>query len=135
MQPDSLESFISSKGFKGAGFVEISGSRNQNLSVTCNVPEKGRYALQFWYANGNGPVNTENKCAIRTLRQNGKMLGTFVFPQRGKGEWSDWGFSNGVQVNLEKGENTFSLEFDPSNENMNGAVNQALLNYMRVVKL
>jgi hypothetical protein len=131
MEPDTLNpSNIEAKGFQGKGFVEISSARNQNLKIKITVPESGKYSLNFWYANGNGPVNTENKCAIRTLRQNGKILGTFVFPQRGSGEWSNWGFSNGIQVNLEKGDHILNLEFDPSNENMNGVTNQALLNYL-----
>jgi len=105
------------------------------LSFTIPADDAGTYAISFRYANGNGPVNTENKCAIRSLRSGGVLKGTFVFPQRGIGEWSNWGNSNAVQVQLEKGNHTFNLELEPSNENMNGSVNQALLDFVQVEKL
>ncbi len=73
------------QGFTGAGFVETSAIKNQAIAILLVVPEAGLYALDFRYANG--PVNTENKCAIRTLRDGaGALLGTVVMPQRGVGE-------------------------------------------------
>jgi hypothetical protein len=120
-------------GFSGAGFIEISPTHNQRLALPIDVPEAGLYALDFRYANGNGPLNTENKCAFRTLRDGqGRLLGTVVLPQRGTGEWSNWGFSNSVLVPLAKGHNTVVLAYEPANTNMNGAVNQAMLDYLRV---
>lgn len=120
-------------GFSGAGFIEISPTQNQHLALPIDVPEAGLYALDFRYANGNGPLNTENKCAFRTLRDgHGQLLGTVVLPQRGVGEWGNWGFSNPVVVPLAKGHNTVILTYEPANTNMNGAVNQAMLDYLRV---
>jgi hypothetical protein len=121
------------KGFSGTGFVEISTTKNQRLALFIDVPEAGRYALDFRYANGNGPLNTDNKCAIRTLRDGqGRLLGTVVLPQRGVDEWSNWGYSNPILVQLGKGKNTLALTYEPANTNMNGAVNQAMLDYLRV---
>jgi hypothetical protein len=121
------------QGFSGKGFVEVSTTKNQRLTLPIVVPEAGRYALDFRYANGNGPLNTDNKCAIRTLRDGrGQLLGTVVLPQRGVGEWSSWGFSNPIVVQLAKGQNTVVLTYEPANTNMNGAVNQAMLDYLRV---
>lgn len=85
--------------------------------------------------NGNGPINTENKCAIRTLKADHVFAGTFVFPQRGNGEWSNWGFSNGVKLKLTKGRHTLTLQFENANENMNGQINQAMLDYLSVIKI
>lgn len=99
------------------------------------VPETGVYAIDFRYANGAGPINTSNKCAIRTLKSDNAFAGTIVLPQRGTDEWSDWGFTNSVQVKLENGTHTISLSFEPANENMNGEVNKAMLDYMRITKL
>ena len=59
------------QGFTGAGFVETSTAKNPALAIPVMVPEAGLYTLDFRYANGNGPVNTENKCAICTLRSGG----------------------------------------------------------------
>lgn len=121
------------QGFSGKGFVEVSPTKNQRLPLALTVPEAGLYALDFRYANGNGPVNTDNKCAIRTLRDGqGRLLGTVVLPQRGVGEWSSWGFSNLLLVPLAKGQNALTLTYEPANTNMNGAVNQAMLDYVRV---
>ena len=122
-------------GFSGSGFVEISKTVNTSISFTCNVKESGIYAIDFRYANGNGPINTENKCAIRTLTIDDNFGGTIVFPQRGKGEWSDWGFSNSVKVKLQSGQHTIKLQFKDANENMNGEINQAMLDYLRLIKI
>jgi hypothetical protein len=123
------------KGYTGQGFVEISKAKNRALPIPVTVPEAGLYAVDFRYSNGNGPINTENKCAIRTLRKGQQQLGTIVLPQRGVGEWSNWGFSNPVLVRLEKGPQTLTLAFEPANENMNGEVNQAMLDYLRLTRV
>jgi hypothetical protein len=123
------------QGYTGRGFVEISKTKNRKITIEVNVPETGAYALDFRYSNGNGPTNTENKCAIRTFGIDGVFAGTFVFPQRGKEEWSDWGFSNTNLVELTKGSHQLSLSFEDWNENMNGEINQAMLDYLRVIKI
>jgi hypothetical protein len=123
------------QGYSGQGFIEISTTKNRTLIIPVKVPEAGLYAIDFRYANGNGPINTDNKCAIRTLRLNGKRLGTIVLPQRGVGEWSDWGFTNALLVSLPEGTHQLTLAYEPANTNMNGAVNQAMLDYLRVQKV
>lgn len=123
------------KGFTGKGFIEITKQKNKVVKITLDVQEEGLYALDFRYANGNGPTNTENKCAIRTLKNEKGIVGTFVFPQRGKEEWSDWGYSNPVKMKLEKGVTKLSLVFTPADENMNGEINQAMLDHLRFIKL
>lgn len=123
------------KGFLGSGFVETSKTINTTIDFPIEIKESGWYAIDFKYANGNGPTNTENKCAIRSLKEKKEFLGTFVFPQRGVQEWSNWGFSNSVKVKLEKGKHILTLALDPVNENMNGVTNQAMLDYLRVTQL
>ncbi|NEU08528.1 glycogen debranching protein [Flavihumibacter sp. R14] len=123
------------RGFSGKGFIEISKQANTTLNFDVTVPEAGHYSIDFKYANGHGPTNTENKCAIRSLSDGSTALGTIVFPQRGKEEWSNWGFSNAVQVSMKKGKQTLSLTFNPENENMNGEINQAMLDYVRLIKI
>jgi len=123
------------KGFSGKGFVEISKTKNTILSIPMNITRDGVYAISFKYANGNGPINTENKCAIRTLNIDNKFTGTIVLPQRGKDEWSNWGYANSVKVKLSKGKHRVTLQFKAANENMNGEINQAMVDYMQVIKL
>ena len=56
-------------------------------------------------------------------------------PQRGYGEWLSTGFSNMLQVELLRGKNMIQIKYvTPQNINMNGEVNTALLDYMRVIK-
>ena len=123
------------KGFTGKGFVEISREINASITMPVNVNETGVYAIDLRYANGNGPVNTENKCSIRTLRVNGNFAGTLVMPQRGREEWSNWGYSNAVKVKLVKGLNKITILYEDYNENMNEVINQAMLDNMRVIRL
>jgi hypothetical protein len=135
MENFAKKSALPYSGFGGAGFVRISKTENRNIPCPVTRGEAGLYSVSFRYANGNGPINTENKCAIRTLMLNGKPAGTAVFPQRGVKEWSNWGYSNPIHVQVEKGVNRLELAFLPANENMNEDVNEAMLDLLQVVKL
>ncbi|WP_162053175.1 carbohydrate-binding protein [Pontibacter pamirensis] len=53
----------------------------------------------------------------------------------GTGEWSNWGYTNVVEVPLQQGRHTISLTFEPANENMHGEINQAMVDNMRVIKI
>ena len=120
------------KGFMGKGFAEVSTTINKVITIPVTVKKSGTYTVFFRYANGNGPVNTENKCAMRTLKINNVENGVFVFPQRGKEEWSNWGYSNSLKVSLKEGVNKLVLSYEPFNENMNGEINQAMLDQVFV---
>lgn len=119
-------------GYRGKGFSELSKERNTVISIPVSISAAGLYSVDFRYANGSGPVNTENKCAIRTLKVGGKNAGAVILPQRGTNEWSNWGWSNPVQVHLSKGKQNLSLTFESYNENMNGFTNTAMLDQMRI---
>jgi hypothetical protein len=123
------------EGYHGRGYIEISKTVNRTISFSLDLPENGRYAISIIYSNGNGPVNTENRCALRALYKEDDFLGTFVFPQRGMGNWTEWGDSNVIQIHLKKGNHQFTLSFAPFSENMNGEINQALLDQVRVLKI
>ena len=123
------------KGFSGNGFVEISKTVNQTIVIPVSIKQSGFYMIDYKYSNGNGPINTENKCAVRTLDLDTKKIGTLVFPHRGKGEWSNWGFSNSVRIYIPKGDHKIRLSFNPANENMNGAINQAMIDYLRICRI
>lgn len=127
------------KGYTGAGFMETDHS---TPAITVTLPaedlpqeKSGRYAVRVRYANGNGPVNTENKCAIRTLLVDGKKVGTLVMPQRGVANWDDWGVSGSVIVDLTPGEHTFTIEYLPEDENMNLGTNHALIDAILLTRL
>jgi hypothetical protein len=118
------------KGFSGSGFVEIAVNKNSALTVEVNVDKAGTYALSFLYANGNGPINTENKCAIRSLYMNDGFKGAVIFPQRGTNEWSAWGETNSYVIKFAAGKQRISLRMEDWNENMNGEINQAMIDQL-----
>lgn len=123
------------EGFTGKGFVETSKTVNTIINLNLNIPADGYYTIDFRYANGNGEIGQDNKAALRSLYYNNDKIETIVFPQRGKNEWNNWGFTNAGTIFLRKGLRKFSLKLLPSNKNMNIEVNQAMLDYVRVTKM
>lgn len=87
------------------------------------------------YANGNGPTSTENKCAVRTLSADGKEIGMIVMPQRGSGEWTDWGRSSILKLPLKSGHHTLTIDLRPENENMNLVTNHAAIDRIELVRI
>ena len=120
-------------GFTGDGFVEIDRA-SAPAEVKINVPAAGVYTFALRYANGNGPVNTENKAAIRTMTLDGNKAGTWVLPHRGVANWNDWGISNLITLPLEAGEHTIGIVYLPEDENMNISTNHALIDCLLVEK-
>ncbi len=118
--------------FSGSGFIDVSTTENLEVDWEVKIERAGEYRFRFRYSNGTGPWNTDNNCAIRSLYVNDSYLGIFVFPQRGDDEWSDWGFSNQRKIWLDVGTHRFRLSFDPWNANMDGKINEALLDYFEV---
>jgi hypothetical protein len=120
--------------YSGNGFVEISSSKNREISINIVSSVNGTALIDCRYANGTGPWNTDNNCGIRSVYCNSNYAGVWVFPQRGTNEWSDWGFSNIIEVPLNKGNNQLSIRFEDWNTNMDGEINEALLDYIRVIR-
>lgn len=123
--------FISDKELSSR-FIESSKQRNTRLDFTVNIVEPGDYLIDVRYANGSGPINTENKCAIRQLYVNDASVGAIVMPQRGIDEWLSTGLSNMLAVKLKSGNNRLSLRLEV--DNMNGEVNTYLLHSVRIIK-
>ena len=121
--------------FSGKGFVEISTTKNKTLTIPIKVETAGNYLLDLRYSNGSGPWNTDNKCAIRSLSVNNQYQGVLVFAQRGKDEWSDWGYSNPMTVPFAAGKNTVQISLEAWNSNMNVEINEAMLDYVRLIRL
>ena len=121
-------------GYMGKGFVETDRT-SAPPTLEIDVPATGRYSIAWRYANGNGPVNTENKAAVRTLVIDGKKAGTVVMPHRGVANWDDWGMTNTVKADLTAGRHTVALEYLPEDENMNIATNHALVDRVVVTLL
>ena len=69
------------KGFSGDGFVEVAKQINTNIIIPVTVSETGLYAIDFRYANGNGPQTQKQMCHPHDKDRCG--LCRFCFPQRG----------------------------------------------------
>ena len=122
------------EGFSGKGYIPFT-TKSKNELVIKFKAEKGKYALRTRYANGTGPVNTDNNCAIRSLYVNGTFAGSLIFPQRGKDEWSSWGLTNFEHITLNDGENIMTIRFDDFNRNMDGEINDFLLDCIFLQRL
>lgn len=127
------------EGYTGSGFAETDHARRK---VTFRLPERlesGLYSAALRYANGNGPVNTENKAAVRTIAVGGGPVAgpfTVVMPHRGVGNWFDWGLSNSVKLRLSPDDKTVEVEFIPErDENMNLSTNHALIDALILTRL
>ena len=114
-------------------FVEID-MNSVPVEAVVEIPEDGVYSISVRYANGNGPVNTENKAAIRTLTLDGSKAGTVVMPHRGVANWNDWGMSNSVVLPIGKGSHTLGIIYLPEDENMNIQTNHAIIDKIVVEK-
>jgi hypothetical protein len=122
-------------GFTGAGYVRLTREANTRVIVPVHLACAGTYDVDARYANGSGPINTEAKTAIRTLRVDGREAGVLVMPQRGTNLWNDWGYGTTVRVSLTAGEHTLALVFTPQDENMDGRINTALLDHVRLTRI
>lgn len=114
------------------GALRLEREKPARVVFEVTVRRGGRFAVDARYANGSGPINTEDKAAVRTLRVNGRAAGVLVMPQRGAGRWDDWGYTNPLVVSLRPGRHVLSLEWTPLDENMNRHVSTALLAHLRV---
>jgi hypothetical protein len=121
-------------GYHGSGFVETDHDKSL-IAVPVNMSNGGRYSLQLRYANGNGPVNTENKCAIRSILVDGVKAGTVVMPQRGVANWNDWGLSNVLKLTLPEGASTITIRLNAEDENMNIDTNHAIIDQLILTPL
>jgi len=118
--------------FSGDGYITLAKNENTIVEFEIEIKENGKYLIDFCYSNGSGPINTKNMCAVRTLIIDDLIERPVVFPQRGESVWGSWGFSNASSIDLEKGKHFLKIVLNESNVNMNGEINTALVDMMRL---
>ncbi|MEM9822386.1 MAG: glycogen debranching protein, partial [Bacteroidota bacterium] len=118
----------------GKGLVEFSTDQNQVNKITVANEKDSYYLIYINNSKRSGRRNNNNKCAIRSFSVDNQYAGVLVFPQRGKDEWSEWGFSNRIKVALKKGSHQFKIHFEDWNNNMDVQVNTAMLDYLRIIE-
>jgi hypothetical protein len=122
-------------GHTGPGYVRLTTERNTEMRLTARVPVAGVYSIDVRYANGSGPINSADQAAVRTLLVDGKRAGALVLPQRGIDLWDDWGYSSSLRARLTAGVHILTIRYTESDRNMNGVVNTALLDHVRLTRL
>jgi len=134
IQPEKLTNYLHTAyvGYTGEGYIPLTTQKNKTTSFSITIEKNGFYSIDFRYANGNGPINTDNKCAIRTLIINNVNTATMVFPQRGLHQWTDWGYSNSVKYYFPVGQHQIELNYYDSNQNMNIIENVAFIDHLRL---
>ncbi|WP_321333404.1 amylo-alpha-1,6-glucosidase [uncultured Bacteroides sp.] len=116
--------------------ITKSGEKTSTTFVTTIKIEKdGLYAIDWLYANGSSTVQDENKCCIRSLFVDGAYEGVSVFPQRGRDDWTNLGWSNSTHVSLKAGEHQIQLQYRAENENMNRDVNNAVIHKLKITRI
>jgi hypothetical protein len=131
----AVQAVMASDSADGEKYIELSTEGETSVTFTVDVPESGVFAIDVRYANGSGPVNSGDKAAIRSLIVDGVRVGSLVMPQRGTGLWSDWGYSSVLRVPLSAGSHTIALVYAAVDRNMNGAVNTAHVEHLRLTRL
>jgi hypothetical protein len=134
-QPTDAAVDTTQVGADSDGYVELTVEANTAVQFTVEVPTAGTYSIDARYANGSGPINTGDKAAIRSLMVDGTRAGSLVMPHRGADLWTDWGYSSALEVPLSEGTHTLTLAYTPADRNMNGAVNRALVDHVRLTRL
>lgn len=114
---------VSEKIYRKFSETMLTKKGGKEFRITVDVPEAGEWALSWNYANGTGPVNTDNNCGIRMLYVNGVKAGINIFPHRGTGEWDNWGWTVPEKLELKKGNNVFVLKWESDADNMDLHIN------------
>ena len=99
--------------------VELTREIPTVAQTMISMPQDGVYELQIRYANGSGPITTDNQCGLRSLYIDRQFSGVIVMPQRGLGRWNDWALSNRIQHLFKTGEHTIELRMENMDNNMN----------------
>lgn len=113
----------------------LDNTLGEQINVMVRISTEGWYVIDWEYANGNGNIKTENKCATRQLYVNGKNAGPMVFPQRGEDAWHLYGWSNPVKVYFKKGTHKIDLRYLKENININIDSDKAHMKSLRLVQL
>ncbi|MBQ2966230.1 MAG: hypothetical protein IJE11_04375 [Bacteroidales bacterium] len=115
--------------------IMLTRKSGTEFSTTVNIPSDGKWALTWNYANGTGPVNTDNNCGIRMLYVDGQKVGINIFPHRGTGDWGNWGWTIPEKLDLKAGNHTFTLRMESDADNMDLEINDFKLRGYNLMKM
>ena len=113
----------SEKIYKSFPETMLTKKSGKEFNVTVEVPESGDWTLTWKYANGTGPVTTDNNCGVRMLYVDGVKAGINIFPHRGTDDWDNWGWTVPEKQTLSKGKHTLTLKVESDADNMDLYIN------------
>ena len=115
-------------------FIDKWGENEKDLIVfTVKIKKEGDYAVDFRYKNGHGPVNTGERCAVKTLSVDEKLFDRITFPQTGA--WASWAYTAPQVVHLTKGMHKILLSNDEYTKSQHGVYPYISLDLMRISKI
>lgn len=117
-------SFIEKWGCDESDFIEFK----------VKVPVTGKYAVDIRYQNGNGPVNTGDKCALAFMNVNNEE-NNFPFIMAQTGSWSAWKFTASKVIKLNKGMNVIKLFKGEHSKTSKNRLNSVNVDLIRVSKI
>ena len=123
------------RDFEGKGYIDLTTGTNTDIAFDIEIADNGLYAIDFLYANANGSITSENRCAVRTLFIDGQRAGTVVMSQWGFDSWNIWRYSNIIKADLSRGSHRLALRLLPENTNMNIDTNSCALDCIRLTRL
>lgn len=91
-------------GYTGSGFVDQFGDSGDSVEFSINVPEDGKYALVFRYANSTGSTNT------RSVYVDGSDEAQIEFNDQA--DWDTWARDAYYVATLSAGSHTVTLTRD-----------------------
>lgn len=115
--------------------VMLTKKQGNEFKTTITIPEDGKWSLSWNYANGTGPVNTDNNCGIRILYVDGQKVGINIFPHRGTDDWDNWGWTIPEKLDLKAGKHTISLKMESDADNMDPHINDFKIKGISLRKL
>jgi len=95
-------------GYTGSGYVYWPATSGTSVQFTVSVPESGKYAFDFRYANGSGANATRN------LYIDGANAATLTFLNQSSG-WGSWQYDAYDVATLTPGTHTITLQYDNGN--------------------
>ena len=118
-----------------APYYIVLNEQRSSLELSFSLPRSGNYILRFLYSNGSGAISDGNTCGLAGLKINDWWLEQMVsFPHTNS--WDQWAFTGWVKAVFREGENTLVLDQSTLPfTNMNGQVNQFLLQAVEIIPL
>ena len=105
------------------------------IAASISLATEDEFTLRIRYANGSGPKNTDNQCALRSLYIDGLFAGVTVMPQRGLDAWDNFGLSSSIVAHLAAGRHRVELRMEEIDNNMSYDNNNVRIDRLEIYRV